>query len=173
VVNPVRALTRTVVVDGAVYSPGDVPPVEVAARIRNPQCWAPVTADPGINWTPEAGSGRVPEPDPAPGGLRNLDPQPADTDSSAVPWATPGTITGFPPAEPAVDQAVAPPADAPPPAAGEPVSEPDLLPEPPRSGRGATTAAWRSYAEQFNVVVPPEADRGDIITLLKDDGYIQ
>jgi hypothetical protein len=48
-----------------------------------------------------------------------------------------------------------------------------LLSEPPRSGKGATTAAWRAYAEQFDVQVDEDADRGAIIAQLKDDGYIQ
>jgi hypothetical protein len=48
-----------------------------------------------------------------------------------------------------------------------------LMAEPPRSGKGATTAAWRAYAEQFGVQVDEDADRGAIIAQLKDDGHIQ
>lgn len=160
--NPVRALTRTVVIDGEVYSAGDVPPAEIAARIRNPQCWQTLDelADKvsEVMGLPEPSAGRVAEPDPAPGGLRNLDPQPTGTPSSAVPQAAAGTVNGAPPAEEPADQQT---------------TIHGLLSEPPRSGRGATTAAWRAYAAQFHVDVPAEADRGDIIALLKDDGYIQ
>lgn len=35
--------------------------------------------------------------------------------------------------------------------------------EPPRSGQGATTDAWRAYADQLGVDVPDDAGRDDII----------
>lgn len=35
--------------------------------------------------------------------------------------------------------------------------------EPPRSGAGATTAAWRAYAEALGVEVAGDAGRDDII----------
>lgn len=191
---PVRALTRTVVIDGEVFVAGDVPPAHIADRIRNPACWAPVTPEAGPNWTPEAGTpdpvrrtnpapAAVVEPDPAPAGLRNLEPQDPATGSSAVIEPVPGVINGAPapeppadpdwvldpdrPAEPALeeDYELDPPQD--------PGAEPGLLPEPPRAGRGATTNAWRTFAEQYGVEVPAGADRSDIIALLKDDGHIQ
>lgn len=177
--NPGRALTRTVVIDGEVYGPGDVPPDHIAARIRNPQCWQTIDelADKvsAAMSLPENRSGRVPEPDPAPNGLRNLEPQPATTDSSAVAQPATGGVIGAPAAVPApAPEPEQEPVDT----SGlqanlERASAQPLLPEPPRSGRGATTAAWRAYAAQFDVEVPAEADRGDIIALLKDDGYIQ
>lgn len=157
-----RALTRLVVLDGEVWEAGSVPPPEVAERIRNPQCWQTVE-EPAAQTQPENRSGRIPEPDRTSDGLRNLEPQPTTTDSSAVAQPSPGTIIGTPAAEPA--PVVEP----------EPVAPQDQVPlsEPPRSGKGATTAAWRAYARQFDVQVPPEADRADIIALLKDGGHIQ
>lgn len=160
-----RALTRLVVLDGTVWNAGDVPPPEVAARIRNPQCWGPVEVDPNP-WGPEGQ--RTPTVDvmdtgtpvvvsePAANGIPNLTEQPADTASSTVVPAVPGTVNGLP----------LPSADA------EEVAAP-ALPEPPRSGKGATEAAWRAYAGQFSVELPADADRGDIIARLRDDGHIQ
>lgn len=153
-------------IDGEVFNAGDVPPEHVAVRIRNPQCWAPVTAEPGPNWTPESSPGRVPEPDPARSGLRNLEPQNPGGTSSAIPTPEPGTVTGTLPTEPSQQQ---PELDE---------QQPELapqgtLPEPPRSGKGASTAAWRAYAEQLGVFPLPSEDRGDIIVRLQDAGHIQ
>lgn len=168
-----RVLTRLVILDGVVWNEGDVPPPEVAALIRNPKCWAPAEAAPSP-WGPEGqstpsvdvmdtGTPVVPS-EPAASGIPNLTEQPGDTASGAVIPAAPGTVNGLPLPDP------------------EPVvTEPDvpetppapLLPEPPRSGKGATETAWRAYAAQFGVDVPASADRGDIIAQLRDDGRIQ
>lgn len=164
-----RALTRLVILDGVVWNEGDVPPPEVAALIRNPKCWAPVEAD-ANPWGPEGrrtpsvdvmntGQPVIPS-EPGTNGIPNLTEQLADTASSAVVPAAQGTVNGLPLPDPEpviTDEGAAAP----------------VLPEPPRSGRGATEAAWRAYAAQLGVDVASAADRGDIIARLKDDGRIQ
>jgi TPR repeat protein len=40
--------------------------------------------------------------------------------------------------------------------------------EPPRTGRGSSTAAWRTYAERLGIDVPAGAKRGDIIALVDE-----
>jgi hypothetical protein len=187
-----RALTRLVILDGEVWPAGSVPPAAVAKRIRNPQCWEPVESDPPLPWGPEGvpaiGTAGTPVVPAAPAsGIPNLEEKTGD---SAVVTARAGLPIGRDPAE-ASGQAFAgqqQDGDAvPAPPDGEqelhdrlavepepdPAQQPALLSEPPRSGKGATTAAWRTYAQQFDVDVPAEADRGDIIALLKDDGHIQ
>ena len=42
--------------------------------------------------------------------------------------------------------------------------------EPPRSGRGSGTSAWRAYAEGLGLEVPAGASRGDIIGLVDEHG---
>lgn len=177
-----RALTRLVILDGEVWPAGSVPPAAVAERIRNPKCWAPVEDEPELPWGPEgnrtistAGTPVIPAQPAA--SIANLDEKDGD---SAVVAGRPGLPIARDPAE-VSGQAFAQQQT------GEPElhdrlaveddttveQKPALLSEPPRSGKGATTAAWRAYAEQFDVDVPADADRGDIIALLKDDGHIQ
>lgn len=130
------------------------------------------------------------------GGINPLLPASADTGSSAVP-AGANTPTGVPSAtapmiltsDPGVDEGDAQDpsyqqgdyvATQPVPAGSvrkvgdreEPTAYPSL-PEPPRSGKGATTAAWRTYAANFGVDIDEDADRGAIIDRLKNDGHIQ
>jgi hypothetical protein len=168
-----RVLTRLVILDGVVWNEGDVPPPEVAALIRNPKCWAPVEAD-ANPWGPEGrrtpsvnvmdtGMPVIPS-EPGTNGIPNLTEQPADTISSTVVPAAAGTVNGLPLPDP--EPVVA---------ESEPVEEmvAPVLPEPPRSGKGATEAAWRAYAAQLDVDVTAAADRGDIIARLRDDGRIQ
>jgi hypothetical protein len=188
-----RALTRSVVLGGEVWEAGSVPPPEVAARIRNPRCWEPAEADPPLPWGPEgvpavstATQAVIPAA-PAGNGIPNLEEMAGGTVQSGVIPAQPGNVIGRDPSEPfapaVVTDAVPPvqePAEAPW-SETEPEPEPVVeeldfqpaQPEPPRSGKGATEAAWRAYAESFGVTVPQSADRGDIIARLKDDGYIQ
>lgn len=166
-----RVLTRLVILDGVVWNEGDVPPPEVAALIRNPKCWAPAEAE-ANPWGPEGrstpamdvmGTSKPVIPsEPGTNGIPNLEEQPADTASSAVVPADPGTVNGLPLPDPE-------------PVVTVPVEEPaaPVLSEPPRSGKGATEAAWRAYAAQLGVDVAADADRGDIIARLKDDGRIQ
>lgn len=42
----------------------------------------------------------------------------------------------------------------------------DRLEPPPRTGRGSSTDAWRSYAEALGHQVPTDAKRGDIIAMV-------
>lgn len=175
-------LTRLVILDGVVWPAGSVPPAAVAERIRNPKCWEPVENEPVLPWGPEGmpsistASTPVVPAEPA-GGVTNL--QEKTGDNAAV-AAQPGLPIARDPAEvsgqafaqqqtgePELHDRLAVQDDV------TPLPKPELLSEPPRSGKGASTAAWRAYAEQFDVDVPADADRGDIIALLKNDGHIQ
>lgn len=197
-----RALTRLVIIDGEVWPAGSVPPAEVAERIRNPLCWAPVEADPVLPWGPEGmpsiGSADTPvvPAEPATNGIANLQEQADGTVSSGVIAATNGSVIGRaetdnpltdlgPIHEPVeIDQDEPAPVDAGQDETGlvelpedqepEPDEAPrELLPEPARSGRGSSESAWRAYAAQFDVEIPEGADRGDIIALLKSRGFIR
>jgi hypothetical protein len=173
-----RALTRLVILDGEVWPVGSVPPAAVAERIRNPKCWAPVEDEPELPWGPEGmpavGTASTPVVPAQPAsGIPNL--QEKTGDSAVIP-ARPGTPIARDPAE-VSGQAFA---------NGGPVREPGpaeddsaqlhdrvavddetaaadspsaLLSEPPRSGRGASTAAWRAYAQQFGAEVPDDAEK--------------
>lgn len=165
-----RELTRLVILDGQVWPAGSVPPAEVAARIKNPKCWAPVEAEPGLPWGPEGGSalggasGPVIPAGPA-AGIPNLEEKAGD--SEVVP-ADAGSVIG----RAGTDHQPAGPESEP--AAPAPVDEaPPLLPEPPRSGRGASEAAWRQYAQSYGVPLPEGAERAQIIAACKDAGLIQ
>lgn len=171
-----RQLTAVVYIDGVAYGPGyETPDDEVAARIKNPAAWSEERKDnaadtdghgvPGDHEQLAAGllphaplqPDQVTPSEPAgPGGLNPFLPPESDTKSSAVPAGAPTPAGLTPP--------TAPP--------GEPGGA-VLLQEPPRSGKGATTAAWRAYAAQFGVQVDDTDERGDIIARLKDDGHIQ
>jgi hypothetical protein len=186
-VTEVRALTRLVVLDGEVWEAGSVPPPEVAERIRNPQCWAPIESEPPLPWGPEGmpqistATQPVIPAAPAENGIANLQEQAGGTEQSGVIAAQPGNVIGRDPAETVSLPAPAgePTATEEPPAAPvvdeqQPVEKPAaLLPEPPRSGKGSSEAVWRAYAEQFDADIPADADRAAIIAQLKDDGYIQ
>jgi hypothetical protein len=196
-----RALTRLVILDGEVWPAGSIPPAAVAERIRNPKCWAPVEDEPVLPWGPEGmpsvgmpGSPVIPAAPAA--GIPNL--QEKAGDSGVVP-ASPGLLIARDPAEvsgqafaagglvrgpgsaeddsipaqPQLHDRVALEDDTLPVESAGETSSPALLSEPPRSGRGASAAAWRAYAEQFDVDVPSGASRDDIIALLEDDGHIQ
>lgn len=47
-----------------------------------------------------------------------------------------------------------------------------LAEEPPRSGAGASAAAWRTFAQKLNQAVPTDAGRDAIIDQLVDAGLI-
>ena len=182
-----RELKSVVLIDGVVYGPGyeTKVPDDVAKRIRNPAAWGEeVEVDeghgvPGNHEQLAAGllphspvqPNQIALAEPAgPGGLNPLLPNSPDTGSSAVPAGV-ATPTG-------IGQPTAPLDERSAELPQQPAVEGDqradaLLSEPPRSGKGATTAAWRAYAEQFGVQVDEDADRGDIIAQLKDDGHIQ
>jgi hypothetical protein len=182
-----RELKTVVLVDGVVYGPGyetEIPD-HVAKRITNPVAWGEeVDSDEG-HGVPgdheQLASGLLPHApvqpnqialaEPAgPGGVNPLLPSSPDTGSSAVPAGV-ETPTGIrQPTEPLDERSAELPKQ--PAVAGDERAD-ALLPEPPRSGKGATTAAWRAYAEQFDVQVDEDADRGDIIAQLKDAGHIQ
>jgi hypothetical protein len=170
-----RALTRLVVLDGEVWEAGSVPPPEVAERIRNPKCWAPLEQDPPLPWGPEGmpaintASQAVIPAAPAGNGIPNLEEQAGGTAQSGVIPADQGNVIGRDPSEP-FGPNVASEVD---PAQVEQQPEPVLLPEPPRSGKGSSETAWRAYAAQFGVEVPASSDRNAIIAQLKDDGYIR
>ncbi len=191
-----RELKAVVVVDGVVYGPGyETPDERVAARIKNPAAWGEqVESDEG-HGVPgdheQLAAGLLPHAPVQPnqvalaepagdGGINPLLPPSTDTGSSAVPAgaATPSGI-GAPPVPPDEQPGVLL-TDRPAlgggeraddePVAGQPAPE---LPEPPRSGKGASSAAWRTYAAQFGVELDEDADRGAIIERLKHDGHIQ
>lgn len=184
-----RELKNVVVVDGVVYGPGyetEVPD-RVAGRITNPAAWGEdVESDeghgvPGNHEQLAAGllphapvqPNQITMAEPAgPGGLNPLLPASEDTGSSAVPAGV-ATPTGLgQPGEPLDERPGGMPQQDQPAVEGD--QRPDgLLPEPPRSGRGSTAAAWRAYAEQFGVQVDEAAERGDIIAQLKNDGFIR
>jgi hypothetical protein len=44
---------------------------------------------------------------------------------------------------------------------------------PPRSGRGSSVDAWRTFAEQRDLDVPADATREDIIAAAEDAGMIE
>jgi hypothetical protein len=162
-----QELTRLVILDGQVWPAGSVPPAEVAARITNPKCWAPVEDEPSLPWGPEgmpristAGTPVVPA-DLATT-VPNLEEKAGD---SAVVASNPGSVIGR--AE--TEQPLSETADE---VAGDDEAPP-LFAEPPRSGKGATEAAWRQYAEGYGVEVPEGADRAEIIAACKDAGLIQ
>lgn len=193
-----RELKAVVIVDGVVYGPGyETPDAKVAARIKNPAAWGePVDSDEGHGLPgnhEQMAAGLLPHTPVQPnqvvmaepagdGGVNPLLPAAEDTGSSAVP-AGAATPAGVPSAtapmiltsNPGMDEG-----DAEDPAyrledqteitTGFDAEAPA---EPPRSGKGATTAAWRTYAEQLGVAVDDDAERGDIIARLKADGHIQ
>lgn len=181
-----RELKNVVIVDGVVYGPGyETPDENVAKRITNPAAWGePVDSDeghgvPGDHEQLAAGllphapvqPNQITMAEPAgPGGINPLLPASEETGSSAVPAGV-ATPTGVrQPTEPLDERSQELPQQ---PAADGDQRPDGLLPEPPRSGKGATTGAWRAYAEQFDVEVDEDADRGDIIARLKNDGHIQ
>lgn len=143
-----RALTRFVLLDGRAWAPGDVPPDEVAARIRNPLAWSdeaePTGPVPEPVIVPTVGSAEVPQADlpPAVAG------RPGDDTTSG---------SALPAGEPVERGGITPPAG---------------LPEPPRSGKGSSEAAWRDYAGRHGVQIDDGADRGAIIAALQDAGVI-
>jgi hypothetical protein len=174
-----RELTRLVILDGQVWPAGSTPPAEVAARIKNPLCWRPVEDDPPLPWGPEgmpsistASSPVIPA-EPA-RGIPNLDEKAGD---SAVVGASTGSVIGraetdHPLTEPEQPEPAAEPKllDR---IAVDDDEAPPLLQEPPRSGKGASEAAWRQYAQSYGVQVPEGADRADIIAACKDAGLIK
>jgi hypothetical protein len=181
-----RELKAVVLVDGVVYGPGyetDIPD-HVAERITNPAAWGEeVDSDEG-HGVPgdheQLASGLLPHAPVQPnqivlaepaglGGFNPMLPASEDTGSSAVP-AGADTPTGVRQATEPLDEQPGVLLQDQPAVAGD---QQALLPEPPRSGKGATTAAWRAYAEQLGVQVDEDAERGDIIAALKDDGHIQ
>lgn len=164
-----RELTRLVILDGVAWPAGSVPPAEVAARITNPLCWQAVEDEPGLPWgpegTPKVSTASQPVIPAAPAtGITNLDEKSGD---SAVPDASPGTVIArsdleypvgeYPLADDKGDQAQA---------------GPEVL-EPPRSGQGASTAAWQTFARQHEVEVASDATRSEIIAACQDAGVIQ
>lgn len=183
-----RELKTVVVVDGVVYGPGhqtDIP-AHVASRITNPAAWGEqVESDEG-HGVPgdheQLAGGLLPHAPVQPnqitlaepagdGGINPLLPASADTGSSAVPAGAPTPTGAGQPTEPFDEQPGVLLTDQPAVAGGERADA--QLPEPPRSGKGATTAAWREYAGQFDVAIDEDADRGAIIDRLRSDGHIQ
>jgi hypothetical protein len=197
-----KALTRLVVLDGEIWEAGSVPPPAVAARIRNPKCWAPVEPDPGLSWGPEgmtqvgtATQAVIPAA-PAGNGIPNLQEQAGGTEQSGVIPADQGSVIGRDPTEPIgqseptgeIVGALKPFDPGPKPGtAAEPEPEPKVEPqpepaveeppagpvEPPRSGRGASETAWRSFAAGYGVEVADDADRASIIAACRKAGVIQ
>lgn len=177
-----RELTRLVILDGQVWAAGSVPPPEVAERIRNPKCWEPVEDEPGLRWGPEGMpsvstfSNPVTPSEPT-NGIRNLDEHAGGSDASGVIAARTGSVIGR--AE--TDQPVTEPTEE---QTGEETEQPKLLDriavdddepvaEPPRSGKGATEAAWREFATSRDVEVSDDDDRAAIIAACRDAGVIQ
>jgi hypothetical protein len=184
-----KALTRLVVLDGEIWEAGSVPPPAVAARIRNPKCWAPAEPEPGLSWGPEGmtqvgtASQAVIPAAPASNGIPNLQEQAGGTEQSGVIPADQGTVIGRDASEPisrvqpageaATDLM---PTDSEPEKNPEPEegSESAALPaEPPRSGRGASESAWRAFAAGHGVEVAEEADRAAIIAACRKAGVIK
>lgn len=161
-----RALACLVILDGQVWGAGSVPPPAVAARIRNPKCWQPLESEPAAatDPAPPGPNGDVIPAAAGTNGIRNLEPQPDETDQSAVIPAGTGTIIGRDPLE----------SDG---MAGEsgPAAEipPSELAEPPRSGKGASENAWRLFAISRGVSMPEGADRTAIIAACRQAGVIQ
>lgn len=177
-----RALTRLVILDGEVWEAGSVPPPEVAERIRNPLCWESIEGDYQLPWGPEGmpavstASQAVIPAAPAGGGLPNLQELAGGTEQSGVIPADQGNVIGRDPLEPlgqpnlageiegdVVEQPELPPATTPPPPS----------PEPPRSGKGATEAAWRRFAADRDIQVAENADRSQVIAACREAGVIQ
>jgi hypothetical protein len=184
-----RELQTVVLVDGVAYGPGyETPSDQVAARIKNPAAWGEdVDSDeghgvPGNHEQLAAGllphapvqPNQITMAEPAgPGGINPLLPSSTETGSSAVPAGV-ANPTGIrqPDAVPLDERPGGmPQGDQPPLGGGERAD--GQLSEPPRSGKGATTAAWRAYAEQFGAEVDDDADRAAIIAQLKDSGHIK
>jgi hypothetical protein len=162
-----RELTRLVILDGVVWPAGSVPPAEVAKRIRNPKCWEPVENDPPLPWGPEGrpGPATTPVSQARPGLPIGRDPDEPSGQALAAQQDAPAAEGGPEDDKPGLDDQPDKPAPA--------EQQAPVLSEPPRSGKGATTAAWLAYARQFGIDVPAGADRGQIVALLEDDGHIQ
>jgi hypothetical protein len=76
---------------------------------------------------------------------------------------TPEPVTPAPaPSAPAV------PTPEPTPDADPELPDADAPPVPPRSGRGSGEAAWREFADYYQVAYPEDANRDDIIQACED-----
>ena len=144
-------------VAGQVFMPGDVPPADVAALIRNPHAWE-VTDEPDV-----AADGAV---DPALGGgpAAGGAGQPGDRGGTDDPGEDPDQDED--PDDPAQDheqddaqQQQDQTADV----VGEP---------PPRAGRGSSATAWQRFADANGVQVAEGASQRDIIAACEQAGVI-